>query len=117
MAKNEQNSDQNQPSSTTLNQASGEKSAENPQLARPPSKKPRLNANNRVKLMHMHIGVDFIGSKTSMSAAHGTVMEATAIGIKATRVGKKKGERRIVVIPYSNVKGFELYDEGDEEAA
>ena len=61
--------------------------------------------NPRVKTVHLAIGVDLLGSKTSLSAKRGTSLEMTAIGIKA----HSDGSGRTVVIPYSNVKGFELF--------
>lgn len=71
-------------------------------------------SKNRVKAMHMAIGVDLIGSATSMSAGRHVELEATAIGI---RMYSKKS-KRVIVIPYSNVKGFELFpDEEKKEDA
>lgn len=70
------------------------------------------STKNRVKAFHMAIGVDLIGSKTSMAESRTMQLEATAIGIKMT----SKNSGRIVVIPYSNVKGFELYPEEEIDA-
>lgn len=66
--------------------------------------------SNRVKRLHMYAGVDLIGAKTSMAENRNISLEATAIGIKMI----SKGTNRIVVIPYSNVKGFEMYPEEQE---
>ncbi len=62
-------------------------------------------SGTRVKSVHLAIGVDLLGSKTSLQSGRNATLEATAIGIKAY----SKNSNRIVVIPYSNVKGFELF--------
>lgn len=55
----------------------------------------------------MAIGIDLIGSKTSMAASKTVELEATPVGIKMYSHGSK----RTIVIPYANVKGFELMPE------
>lgn len=71
---------------------------------RPPLVKPGAIL---VKACHMAIGVDLLGSKTSLSTNRTTTLEMTPIGIKA----HSSNSNRTIVIPYSNVKGFELYPE------
>jgi hypothetical protein len=56
------------------------------------------------KVCHLAIGIDLLGSATSLSTGRGRTLEVTPIGIKAH--SEKSG--RTVVIPYSNIKGFEL---------
>lgn len=59
-----------------------------------------------VKDMHLHAGLDLIGAKTSMNHRVAE-MEATPLGIM---VVSKKTKRRILV-PWTNIKGCELFDE------
>lgn len=68
-------------------------------------------SKNSVKAMQMAIGVDLIGAKLSMADSRTMDLEATAIGIKMT----SKKSNRVIVIPYSNVKGFELFPEAQIE--
>lgn len=63
--------------------------------------------SNRVKRFHMYAGVDLVGSKTSMAESRNITLEATSVGIKM----HSKTSNRIVVVPYPNIKGFELYPE------
>lgn len=58
----------------------------------------------KVRAMQLAIGVDLIGSKMSMAASKNIDLEATPIGIRMF----SKASNRTVIIPYSNVKGFEL---------
>jgi len=69
------------------------------------------NGNPKVQVVHFAIGLDLIGSKTSLSYTKYDI-EATAIGIKA--MSRTTG--RTIVVPYSNVKGFELLPEGGVSA-
>ena len=64
------------------------------------------SGNPKVKVVHFAVGLDLIGSKTSLTSTKYDI-EATAIGIKA--VSRASG--RTIVVPYPNVKGFELLDE------
>jgi hypothetical protein len=57
-----------------------------------------------VKKMHMHIGVDLIGSKTSLAASKTTVLTLTDVGVHAV-----SGSGRKILIPFSNIKGIELF--------
>ena len=63
---------------------------------------------NLVKNVHLAIGVDFLGSKTSFQSGRNYEIEATAIGVKI--VSNSSG--RTVIIPYPNVKGMEMLQEG-----
>jgi hypothetical protein len=67
----------------------------------------------KVKRFHLYAGLDLIGSKTSMAESRNVTLEATSIGIKMN----SKATGRIVVIPYTNVKGFELYPESAKSSA
>lgn len=58
-----------------------------------------------VKAFHMVVGVDLIGSKTSMAASKTLVLELTPMGVRA--VSSNSG--RIILIPYTNIKGIELF--------
>jgi len=69
--------------------------------------------SNKVKAMQMYAGVDLIGSKTSAQASKNLTMEATSIGIKLESAKSK----RTVVVPYSNVRGFELFPDVAHSAA
>lgn len=66
------------------------------------------STNPKVKMMHLAIGVDFLGSKTSFVSGRNYDMEATSIGIRI----KSISSGRDVVVPYSNVKGFEMLQDG-----
>lgn len=63
--------------------------------------------NLKVKVVHMAVGLDLIGSKTSLTSGKNYDIEATSIGIKVL----SKASNRTIVIPYANVKGFELLPE------
>lgn len=56
-----------------------------------------------VKQLHMHIGADLIGSKTSLSATRGTVLTLTSNGVVAVNSNGRK-----ILIPFSNIKCLEL---------
>ncbi len=56
-----------------------------------------------VKSIHLHAGLDLIASKTSVNAKE-TDMYETSAGVLC--VSKKT--KRKVVIPYANIRGFEL---------
>lgn len=55
----------------------------------------------------MAVGVDLLGSKLSLVAGKSTSLEVTPLGIKA----KSSNSGRTVLIPWTNVKGVELYPE------
>jgi hypothetical protein len=58
-----------------------------------------------VKKMHMHIGVDLIGSKTSLAASKHLVLTLTDLGVHAN----SSVSGRKILIPFSNIKGIELF--------
>ena len=62
------------------------------------------------KVVHMYAGLDLIGSKTTISSRDAD-LEVVAYGIKAT----SKKTKRIILIPYSNIKGAELLPNVSEE--
>lgn len=68
---------------------------------------PPVNTKRLAKIVHMGIGCDLLGSQTSLNANRGNLLEVTDLGIVA--VSKKNGRR--VLIPWSNVRGCELYPE------
>lgn len=57
------------------------------------------------KAFHMVVGVDLIGSKTSLSTSKNMELEVTPLGIKAY----SKNSGRLVLIPWTNIKGAELF--------
>ncbi len=61
----------------------------------------------KVKTLHIAIGIDLIGSRTSLAASHNLELLETPIGIEA----RSKNSNRTVIIPYSNCKGYELLSE------
>ena len=65
-----------------------------------------MSTNQKVLTVHMAVGLDLIVSKTSLHASKYDI-EATPVGIQA----KSRASGRVIVIPYSNVRGFELLPE------
>lgn len=59
----------------------------------------------RVKAFQMVVGADLIGSRMSMAESRTLTLEYNLIGVKA--VSKKSG--RHILIPWTNIKGAELY--------
>lgn len=59
---------------------------------------------SRVKVCQLAVGLDLIGSKMSLVSGKNYELEATGIGIRV----HSKSTGRVIVIPYSNVKGFEF---------
>lgn len=57
----------------------------------------------KVKTVHLAVGVDLIGSKTSLQGGRNYELTANAIGIRAL----SKATGRVIFIPYTNVKAFE----------
>ena len=58
----------------------------------------------KAKGFHMAIGLDLIGSKTSFTDKRAD-LEVTPLGVKM--VSKENG--RVVLIPWTNIKGVELF--------
>lgn len=56
------------------------------------------------KAVHLAVGVDLLGSKTSLVSNRGNTLEVTQLGIVAT--SSKNGRK--ILIPYPNVKALEL---------
>jgi len=67
-----------------------------------------LKVYRHAKVVHLYAGVDLMGSKTS-SHFKDSLLEVTDIGV----IIHSKKTRRIVLIPYSNVKGLELFGENE----
>lgn len=59
----------------------------------------------KVFRLHIHAGVDLIGSKTSMQASKKVEMTMTGQGVLMI----SKTTNREIVIPYANSKGIELF--------
>jgi hypothetical protein len=56
-----------------------------------------------VKLVQMHAGIDMIGSKVSIDSRRADIYERpTSVLIVSKETGRK------VVIPHSNIRGYEL---------
>lgn len=66
----------------------------------PPAPTPQVAT---VKHVQMHAGIDLLGSKTSVHSGNSHIYEADK-GLVV--VGKKTGRK--VVIPYNNIRGYEL---------
>lgn len=71
----------------------------------PAQPRPENAPKNAVKSVQMHAGIDMLGSRTSLVSGRNVQLEATSVGIKATG----RGTGRTVMIPYTNIRGFELY--------
>jgi len=59
----------------------------------------------KVKSFIMHAGCDLIGAKRSMAASKNVQLYEGKNGIEML----SQGSNRIVVIPYANMTGYELY--------
>lgn len=70
------------------------------------AKQPKVLA----KVVHLYAGLDLIGSKTTIDHKSAEI-EVTPIGMKI----KSKKTKRIILLPWSNIKGAELLPEIDEE--
>lgn len=62
-----------------------------------------VKSKGTIKVAHLYAGLDLIGSKTSISNKHADMTEELH-GIKMV----SRGTNRTVVIPWSNIKGYEL---------
>ena len=62
------------------------------------------NNNPKVKSAELAIGVSMLGSKQTLSCDRNYELEATPYGIQA----HSKATGRTIVIPYTNVRGYEL---------
>lgn len=65
----------------------------------------------RVKYFHMAIGVDLIGSKTSMAASANTTMELYPADRPVGVLVHSRKSDRTILIPLTNIKGMELFTE------
>lgn len=59
------------------------------------------------KIIHLGVGVDLLGSKTSLSTQRGNELEVTPLGVIASSA--KTGRK--VLIPWANIRGCELFSE------
>ena len=62
------------------------------------------------KVVHLYSGLELIGSKTSLNAREAEI-EITALGAKV--VSKKT--KRVILVPWSNIKGCELIPGAEDE--
>lgn len=62
------------------------------------------------KVVHLYAGLDLIGSKTTVSNRDAEI-EVTPVGMKMT----SKKTKRIILLPWANVKGAELLPAAGEE--
>ncbi len=62
------------------------------------------------KVVHLYAGLELIGSKSSVSHREAEI-EVTPMGLRI--VSKKT--KRLILIPWANVKGCELFPQPDEE--
>lgn len=72
----------------------------------PPGPKPKVLA----KVFHMVVGVDLIGSKTSLAHSRNMELEVTPLGV----IARSKGSKRNVLIPWTNIKGCELFPDSED---
>lgn len=63
--------------------------------------------SRKVKRLQFAVGADLIGSKMSMAASPNVELTELAHGIEMF----SKASNRTVVIPYSNIKAYELLPE------
>lgn len=63
----------------------------------------------RVKALHMAVGCDLVGSRTSMTDRDSDMIEL----LHGVRVKSKK-TGRVMVIPFDNIKGYEIYPDVEE---
>lgn len=61
------------------------------------------------KSVHLYAGLDLIGSKTTISHKDAEI-EVTPIGMRIT----SKKTKRVILVPYANVKGAELFPASEE---
>jgi hypothetical protein len=62
------------------------------------------------RVVHLYAGLDLIGSKTTVSNRDAEI-EVTPIGMRM----KSKKTKRVILLPWSNVKGAELLPTADDE--
>lgn len=60
------------------------------------------------KVVHLYSGLELIGSKTTVTQKESEI-EVTPIGLKL----RSKKTKRIILLPWSNVKGVELLPEAE----
>lgn len=61
------------------------------------------------KVVHLGLGLDLIGSKTSVNNRQAD-LEVGPMGITM----RSKSTNRVVLLPWANIKGCELLPEGDK---
>lgn len=67
----------------------------------------KLDVLCKAKVFQMVVGVDLIGSKMSMAASKNISIDLTIIGA----IAKSKNSNRHILIPWTNIKGVELFNE------
>ena len=68
-------------------------------------------SKNRALNLQLGVGLDMIGSRTSVRADKQTELEVTGVGVVMT---SHKSKRKVLV-PFANLRGVELPYETDEE--
>ena len=58
-------------------------------------------------------GVTALGSKLSLQASKSNTLEVTPLGLKAT----SQSSGRVILVPFTNISGMELYPEPRQEPA
>ena len=66
---------------------------------------PKSKTEVLAKVVHLYAGLDLIGSQSTVNHKNAR-LEVTPIGVKMT----SKKTNRIVLLPWSNIKGCELLD-------
>lgn len=74
-----------------------------PSVKEEPPPPPKSN-KALARIVQLGIGVDLLGSRTSIQATRGNELEITPLGVVAT---SGKNQRR-VLIPWANIRGVEL---------
>jgi hypothetical protein len=74
---------------------------------------PQPKSKTLIKAFHMVVGCDLIGAKSSLATSKNMTLEATPYGVKAYSASSKRN----ILIPWTNVKGCELFaDVPDSES-
>lgn len=73
---------------------------------------PSQPKGRKIKSFQMAVSVDLIGSKMSMSSSKNLSLVELVHGIEM----KSKASARTVIIPWSNVKGYEVLYTPDDDA-
>ena len=67
-----------------------------------------MNKNLKVKTVQFAVGVDLLGSKMTLSARNGTILEEVGDGMPGI-IAYSTSTGRAVKIPMTNIKGIEYF--------